>query len=45
MSSFHADENIVLSYMLLSDSSNPIVRLFQTACRRILDATTDHYSI
>jgi hypothetical protein len=44
-SSFHADENIVLSLIQMLNSSNHIVRLFQTARERISDAATDHYSI
>jgi hypothetical protein len=42
-SSFHANENIVLSLIQMLDSSNPIVRLFQTARERISYAPIDHY--
>jgi hypothetical protein len=44
-SSFPADADIVQSLIQMLDSHNPIVRLFRTACERLLDTSDDHYSI
>jgi hypothetical protein len=44
-SPFNADENIVRSLIHMLDSHNPIVRLFRSARERLLNSSTDHYTI
>jgi hypothetical protein len=44
-SPFHVDDNIVQSLIQMLDSHNPIVKLFRTARERLLNTSTDHYSI
>jgi hypothetical protein len=42
---FHVNEIIVQSLIQMLDSYNPIVRLFQTTQKRLVDSSDDHYSI
>jgi hypothetical protein len=42
---FNADESIVRSLIQMLDSQNPIVRLFRSARERLLDPSTNHYTI
>jgi hypothetical protein len=44
-SPFNVDENIVRSLIHMLDSHNPIVRLFWFARERLLNSSTDHYTI
>jgi hypothetical protein len=42
---FNANENIVQSLIHMLDSHNPIVRLFRSARERLLNHSTNHYTI
>jgi hypothetical protein len=42
---FEANENIVQSLIQMLDSQNPIVRLFWSARERLLNPSSDHYTI